>query len=186
MPVPPLFVVTGLRYAFTIPSDLRANWIFRMGYGAPAELLDGARKATLLLSITPVFAVLFPVFVLAWGWQAAALHVLFGAVLAWLLVEAQMAGLEKLPFTCSYVPGKANLKSWWTFYVVGYLAYVSILSWVGLNLLHHPSRFVWFLLAAAGARIGIQRYRRRHLALDFSLAFDERPESALQTLGLVE
>ena len=88
--------------------------------------------------------------------------------------------------TRSYVPGKASLKSCWSFYPDAYLAYVSILSWVGLELLAAPLRFVGFLLAAAGVRIGIQRYRRRHLSLDFSLAFRERPEPAVRMLGTTE
>lgn len=182
----PLFLVTGFRYAFAIPSDLGANWIFRIGCGTPEAYLDGARKAALLLSIVPPVVLLFPVFVVAWGWQPAVLHVGFGAALAWLLVEAQMAGLEKLPFTCAYVPGKANLKSWWTAYVSAYLAYVSFFSWVGLALLAAPSRFVLFLLAAVAARFAIHRYRLRHLALNFRLDFDERPEPAVRTLGLAE
>jgi hypothetical protein len=182
----PLFLVTGFRYASTIPSDLGANWIFRLGCDTPEAYLDGARKAVLLLSIVPLVALLLPVFVVAWGWQLAILHVAYGVVLAWLLVEAQMAGLEKLPFTCSYVPGKANLKSWWTFYVIAYLAYVSFFSWLGLVLLAAPSRFAWLLLAAVAARLAIHLYRRRHLALNFHLSFDERPEPAVRTLGLSE
>ena len=182
----PLFLVTGFRYAFTIPSDLGANWIFRIGCGTSEAYLNGARKAALLLSIIPPVALLLPIFVFAWGWRIAALHVAFGAVLAWLLVEAQMAGLEKLPFTCSYVSGKANLKSCWTLYVIAYLAYVSLFSWLGLVLLAAPSRFAWSLLAAAAARLVIHRYRLRHLSLNFHLDFDERSEPAVRTLGLYE
>jgi hypothetical protein len=179
----PLFLITGLRYAFTVPAELRANWVFQLGCGTPAEYLAGAQKAALTLAMAP-FVVLFPLFVALWGWQTGGWHVLFGAVVAWLLVEAQMAGLDKLPFTCSYVPGKANVRSWWTLYVAAYLLYVGGLCWADLKILEQPSRIVWFLACAWGARMGIGRYRRGQLADSRPLTFDERPAPAVLQLQL--
>jgi hypothetical protein len=179
----PLFVITGLRHAFTLPAELRANWVFQQGCSTPAEYLAGARKAALVLVLAP-FAVLLPVFAFAWGWRTGGLHVLFGAIVAWLLLEAQMVGLEKLPFTCSYVPGKANVRSWWTLYVMAYLVYVGVLCWVDLKILEAPVRVVWFLAGAWGVWIGIERYRRRQMSCKVPLTFDERPAPAVLTLEL--
>ncbi|HEY1495651.1 MAG TPA: hypothetical protein VGF49_13960 [Candidatus Solibacter sp.] len=182
LPVPivlPLFLVTGLRYAFTVPAELRANWVFQQGCGTPAEYLAGARAAALALAMTP-FALLLPVFTMIWGWRTGGLHVLIGAVVAWLLLEAQMAGLEKLPFTCSYVPGKANVRSWWTLYIGAYLIYTGVLCWVDLKILQEPSRVVWFLAAAWGVHFAIRRYPSENLPL----TFDERPAPAVLTLEL--
>ncbi len=184
LPVPvvlPLFPITGLRYAFTVPAELRANWVFQQGCSTPAEYLAGARQAALALGLAP-FALLVPVFTAAWGWRTGGLHVLLGAVVGWLLVESQMAGMERLPFTCSYVPGKANVRSWWTIYVLAYLVYVGVLCWVDLKILQAPRRVVWFLAAAWAARIAIERYRRRQVGLP--LTFDERPAPAVLTLEL--
>ena len=181
--VPPLFIVTGLRYAFTIPSELRANWLFHMGCSTPAEYLVGARKAAFLLAMAP-FGFLLPIFVTAWGWQAGSIHVLMGAITAWLLLDIQMAGLEKLPFTCSYVPGKANVKSMWMIYIMAYLVYVSGLSWVYLNVLRSPGHFLWFAVGAAVVKVAVARYRRSNAEFDIELVFDERPEPAVHTLGL--
>ena len=150
----PLFLITGLRYAFTLPAELRANWVFQQGCSTPSEYLAGARKAALVLAMAP-FAALLPVFaMLRWGWRAGALHVLFGAVVAWLLLEAQMAGLELLPLhlTQLYVPGKANVRSWWTIYVAAYLVYAGVLCWMDLKILERPSRVVWFLAGACAVR----------------------------------
>jgi hypothetical protein len=181
----PLFVITGLRFAFTVPSDLRANWIFQAaGCGPAQDYLAGARKAALLIGLTPVFALLAPLHIALWGWVTGGLHVLFGAIVAWLLLEALLAGLEKVPFTCSYVPGKANLKTCWTFYVFGYVLYVSGLSWIDLRILQQP---LWFLAVppvAVAARWGIELYRRYEREFGVSLVFDERPAPAVQTLEL--
>jgi hypothetical protein len=181
--VVPLFLVTGLRYAFTVPSELRANWIFQQGCSAPGDYLAGARKAALVMVAAP-FAVLLPLFTAAWGWKTGGLHVLFGAVVAWLLLEAQMAGLEKLPFTCSYVPGKANVRSWWTMYVAAYLVYAAVLSWIDLKIVQEPAWIVVFLAAAWGAHAGIERYRSQQIAGGLKLEFDERPTPAVLTLEL--
>jgi hypothetical protein len=179
----PLFLITGLRFAFTVPAELRANWIFQLGCSTPAEYLGGAQKAALGLAMAP-FALLFPLFTALWGWQAGGLHTLFGAVVAWLLVEAEMAGLDKLPFTCSYVSGKANVRSCWTLYVAAYLLYVGGLCWADLMILAQPLRIVWFLAFAWAVRKAIGCYRRSELADTGRLTFDERPAPAVLQLEL--
>jgi len=181
----PIFLVTGLRYSFTVPSELRANWLFRVSAAEdPAEYVAGVRKAALLLVVAPLLSLLAPVYLLLWGWKTGGLHVLFGTVSAWLLLEAQLLSLEKVPFTCSYVPGKANLKSWWTIYVLGYLGYVALWSWLDLRILKSPGLMVWFLLGAIIARFAMERHRRRTDAPKSDLVFDERPEPAVRTLEL--
>jgi hypothetical protein len=127
---------------------------------------------------------LLPVFGIVWGWRTGSLHVLLGAAVAWLLVEVQMAGLEKLPFTCSYVAGKANVRSWWTLYVAAYLIYAGALCWIDLKILEAPWRVIWFLAVAWGAWFGIGRYRKEKLASEMPLTFDERPVPAVLTLEL--
>src|SRR5262249_8583215 len=139
----------------------------------------GARKAALLLALVPLFLLMAPVYIALWGWTTGGLHVLFGALMAWLMLEAQLVRLEKLPFTCSFVPGKANLKTCWTFYVLGYLAYVGALSWLDLTLLEAPYLFPWFVVAVALARRGIEAYRNRNQEFGISLVYDERPESTV-------
>ena len=62
-------------------------------------------------------------FLCAWPWQAAAAHLLvlglFGAVVA----EVCLYGAQKIPFTCSYLPGKSNLHI--TFWLsIGYVTAV--------------------------------------------------------------
>jgi hypothetical protein len=190
LPVPlvlSLFLLAGLRYAFTVPAELRANWLFQLaGTAAPREYLAGMRKAAAIIGIIPLYAVLLPVHVTLWGWVIGGLHTLYGAVVAYLLLDLFLLGLDKLPFTCSYVPGKANLKARWPLYVGGYLGYISLFSGIEFLLLEDQSRFVPFLCAAAIAKVAIEFGRRRMLAGEFALLYDERPEPAVRTLGLQE
>jgi hypothetical protein len=104
------FWVVGARVAFSLPLDLGANWIFRSTpFRAGRQCLNARRRALLALSVAPAWAlsaaVLFPL----WQWRLAAAHLaalgLFGIVLA----EFSFNGTQKIPFTCSYLPGKSNI-----------------------------------------------------------------------------
>jgi hypothetical protein len=44
-----------------------------------------------------------------WPWQAAAKHLLLLALLGTTVAELCLLGTQKLPFTCSYLPGKSNV-----------------------------------------------------------------------------
>lgn len=179
------FSLCGLRYVFTMPAELSANWLFQV-CGRPDinEYIGGIRKAMVLIGIVPLFALLLPVYVLLWGWTAAGVHLAFGFVIALLLMELLMAGFAKVPFTCSYVPGKANIKSLWALYVVAFLVYVSLFSGIELLILEAPSRLIWLFAIAALGKAGVSYYRRRRPAEDFVIVFDERPSPAVQTLNL--
>ncbi len=101
-------------------------------------------------------------------------------------MEVLLAGFAKLPFTCSYVPGKANIKALWPVYTLAFLAYVSSLSGFELWILREPSRMVWLFVFAAVCKAGVLFYRRRLRPEDLLLVFDERPEPVVRTLNLMQ
>lgn len=179
------FALCGLRYVFTMPAELPANWLFQVS-GRPDinEYIGGVRKAVVLVGIVPLFAMLLPVYAALWGWMAGCVHIIFGFVIALLLMEALLAGFAKLPFTCSYVPGKANVKSLWALYVFAFVIYVSVFSGAELLILQEPSRIVWLFVFAAMCKACLYLYRRRIPAEDLAIVFDERPAPAVQTLDL--
>ena len=45
-----------------------------------------------------------------WPVRPVLLHILILAIVAIILVEKSLHGFRKIPFACSYLPGKANLK----------------------------------------------------------------------------
>ena len=101
--------VLGMRIVFSLPTDMRANWIFRFspipgGQGC----MIARRRALYALSVVPVClgtaAVLFSVL----AWQVAMKHLVALAVLGSVVAEVCLHGRQKLPFTCSYLPGKSN------------------------------------------------------------------------------
>jgi hypothetical protein len=179
------FSLCGLRHVFTLPSDLPANWIFRIsGSSDIQEYTGGVRKAVVLIGIAPLFGALLPLYVALWGWTAGCVHIAVGFVLAFLLMDVLLAGFAKLPFTCSYVPGKANVKSLWALYLAGFVAYVSLFSAIAYLILEEPARILWLLVFAALCEACLYLYRRRLDLEDFAIVFDERPAPVVQTLDL--
>ncbi len=68
-------ILAGLRFAFTIPAELGANWVFRMTESPSRQLYHRAiRKATFLLMTLPVLAPLFVAEAILWDAPLAALH----------------------------------------------------------------------------------------------------------------
>ncbi len=178
------FILCGMRHVFAVPAELRANWVFQVSdRGEARRCLAGVKKGMLVMGVLPLFALLLPLHVLFWGWRTAALHMLFGAVVSWLLVEVLLVGFEKFPFTCSYLPGKANLKVSWPLYLFGFTTYVSAFLTLEFWMLQRPVRFLWLGAVIVLVEVALAIYRWR-VGRDVALVFDEQPEPLVRTLNL--
>jgi hypothetical protein len=179
------FILCGMRHVFALPAELRANWVFRVSdRGEAWRCLAGVKKAMMVFGVLPLFALLLPLHVILWGWRMALLHMLFGAVVSWLLVGILLAGFEKLPFTCSYLPGKANLKVSWPIYLFGFTTYLSTMVTLEYWMLQRPARFVWLAALVVVVQGALAIYRWRVTGRDVTLVFDEQPEPLVRTLDL--
>jgi len=178
------FILCGMRHVFAVPAELRANWVFQVSdRGEARRCLAGVRKAMIVLGVVPLFAALLPLHVLLWGWRTAMLHILFGTVVSLLFVEVLLATFDKFPFTCSYLPGKANLKVSWPIYLFGFTTYVSLFLSVEYWMLRSPLRFFWLAALVLLVRLALAVYRWR-VGHDVTLVFDEQPEPLVRTLNL--
>jgi len=66
-------------------------------------------------------AVLFPL----WPWRLAAAHLAVLAFLGIILAEFSFDGVQRIPFTCSYLPGKSNLHlNFWLWFWVVFLGHI--------------------------------------------------------------
>jgi hypothetical protein len=105
-----VLAVVGTRVVFALPLDLRANWIFRVTpLAAVRECLTAGRRALLLLSVAPVWIGSAVLCLRAWPWPQAAGHLAVLGLLGLLLGELALRGFGKLPFACSYLPGKSQV-----------------------------------------------------------------------------
>jgi hypothetical protein len=181
------FTLSGMRYIFTLPSELPANWLFRVNENHERRrALNASRRAMLWFGIAPLFVALAPFYFVLWRPGVAAAHLLFGIVISMLLVEALLLDFWKIPFTCSYPAGKANVTLLWIFYWLGFTTYAysmaSLESWMVLR----PWRLAIFYLAAAAVWAAFELYRRKWDAIGFTLVFEDAPDPVVRTLGLSE
>jgi hypothetical protein len=105
-----VLAVMGTRVVFAMPLDLRANWVFRVAgvRGGPGSLA-ATRRALLLLSVAPVWLATAAASLRLWPLQQAAGHLVVLACLGVLIADLFLHGFRKIPFACSYLPGKSQV-----------------------------------------------------------------------------
>jgi hypothetical protein len=175
------FVLIGLRHLFSIPVELRANWAFRIVEG------EGRRQWLLAMDRFVLFfgalamLIPFPLEAGLLGWRAVSEAVL-SAVFGLVCYEAIFASWEKLPFTCSYLPGK---KPMWML-ALRLFALLALLPAVNAILLACLYNRVWFagvLLALMVVWLRIRHSRRKSWE-ELRMCYDEAPEPAIHSLHL--
>ena len=179
-----LFLLAGLRHLFSVPVELRANWQFRIteGEGRLAWLI-AVDRFVLFFGALALLAVPFPLEVRLLGWRAVSESVLF-ALFGLCCYEAIFASWEKLPFTCSYLPGKQP--TWIVaLRLFGLLALVlPLVNAILLSCLYNP---IFFMGVAIVLAAGFWRSRgaRRQAWREIRLQYDESPDPAIQGLNLL-
>ena len=104
------FAVIGARAVFAMPMALRANWVFRITVvHSPAAYSGAVRKSLLALTAIPIWTLSAILFSAIWPRRFALEHVLVMVVTGILMVEISLHRFRKIPFACSYLPGKAQI-----------------------------------------------------------------------------
>lgn len=105
-----ILAVVGLRVVLAFPLEMRANWVFRaVGIQDGPKVLRAQRRALALLAVAPVWLVTAVVCLRLWPWEQAAAHLFCLALFGVMIVDAALYGFRKIPFTCSYLPGKTQV-----------------------------------------------------------------------------
>jgi hypothetical protein len=132
-------LILGVRFVLDIPTEIRANWIFRMFAEETSHgCVPLARKLVLTFVLPWVLAIVFPLYGYLWGWRVGIVHAL--VVMLWSLVLTEMLLLRfhKIPFTCSYPPFRDSAVMSAVLYVLGFFVYVVITSKLEYWSLVHP------------------------------------------------
>jgi hypothetical protein len=100
----------GTRTVFSLPLDMRAIWLFRVTPSAGgADSVAAVRRALLALAVFPVVVVSAALLLWHWPWMPAVEHLLVLGLLGSALADLSLRGFRKIPFTCSYLPGKSKV-----------------------------------------------------------------------------
>jgi len=178
--------VAGTRVVFALPLDLRANWVFRiMPLRGGSACLAARRRAVGILAVAPVWAASAVLFASIWPWTAAVKHVVAFGLFGMLLGELCLLGTQKIPFTCSYLPGRSN------FHITFGLCLGVLVNLIGataqfeLSALRDPARYA-VMLVALGIAAGAMRWlaSAQVQADDAELEFEEQATPVIMRLGL--
>jgi len=179
------FAVIGLRSVFPRPISLTANWILRITQLCPSiKYIAATKRSMLLLAAIPAWFVAAFLSFSFRPWQQVAKHLGVLAFIGWIFVEVSLIGFYKVPFTCSYLPGKSNIQFlFWGFFVVLFILIISFAP-VELRSFGDPSSYAWLLAALAAVASGLWAFNR-HRAESAVLYFEELPDEMITTLGLL-
>ena len=105
-----ILTVFSLRVVASLPISLPANWVIRITQIRPArDYQKAVRMSWLALGLAPPLLLMAAILVAAYPWAPALGHFLVMLCLGILLVELCLYTFPKIPFTCSYLPGKAQI-----------------------------------------------------------------------------
>ena len=178
------FAVAGLRNVFSLPISLTANWVLRTTQLRPPEKYVAAtRRTLLLLAVVPAWFLSVALSFSFRPFNQVAAHLVVLAMLGCILVELSLIGFYKVPFTCSYLPGKSNIQLvFWGFVIVLIALIIPCLE-LELRALHDSSKFI-FMLCFLGALFWALWTINDHRARSAVIYFEEIPEPLITTLGL--
>lgn len=176
----------GIRTVFSLPVDLRANWLFHVTPTPRVpDCLAAARSALLALSVFPILAAFAALLLWFWPSAPAAEHLLVLAILGSLLADVSLRGFRKIPFTCSYLPGKS--KAHMVFWFGAIPVVVLIHKAVGLEQLAMASPLRYWAMAAILSAAAVAARIVTNMSANRSgeeIQFEESASDELVGLGL--
>ena len=179
-----LLAIPAVRVALAVPLDLRSNWVFRMTEDAAgrAEISSASVRTVLALGVVVPLALTGPIQWWVVGPSAAGLLAL-EAVIGWLVVEWVMREWHRIPFTCSYIPGKGFVPH---MVVKAFAAYVFFTTATMLILrvalaVPQAGVVIGVIVGAAAGALGWQRMRHAPLT---PLIFDDELPTDVNPLRL--
>lgn len=176
--------VLGLRSVFSLPVSLKANWVLQVTQLRPSrDYLAAARRAMLVMSAGPVWLVAAGLSFCYRPWHAVVDHLIVLALIASILVDLSLLNVSKIPFACSYLPGKSNIQYMFWAFAVGLLPIaMEIANWEARSFAS-ARRTAWMLSILGSLALGawlVNRYRARSAVL----YYEEMEPQVITTLGL--
>jgi CubicO group peptidase (beta-lactamase class C family) len=180
------FAIIGTRVVFAIPKDLCANWIFRTAGKLADRFLPplqiAQRSAFFVLSVAPVLLVTAAFAFRHWPMEAALSHLMVLVLLASVLSDICLYTLHKIPFTCSYLPGKSRIN-------MAFLGGAGLLWTISFSVRYELLALQDFasmapMLGALLLAAVAVRWLAQSNAKGAEIRFEEEESPAVQVLGL--
>jgi hypothetical protein len=167
-------IIVGTRFAFEIPTDLRANWIFRLWLSPDNRQARPIARRVLHAATSPwLIPAVFAVTLVFFGWTNALLHASILTVSNVLVIETLLVKYRKIPFTCSYPKFESHSGVILVAYLLGFFVIADYIPELEHWSLGNPVRAVCFIPLFGVAMAGVYAYRKQMLEMDKQLIFEE-------------
>lgn len=178
-----VLMILALRYLFALPVALEANWMFQTAdQEGRAAWLAAVERFVIACGIVPVFLASLPASVAILGWLRALGVTVLAGLVALLCFERLFREWRKLPFTCSYLPGK---KAVW---MLLFRSAVAALYFAAVPpiLLTASGEVASFLALFTGLLLLWRRWRAKRQAqwAEALLLWQEAPQADVESLHL--
>ena len=180
-----VFAMTlAVRTALVLPIEPRANWVFRITENDidRVDQIEAVVRSMVWFGVCLPLAILFPI-----EWTVFGANALLPTVVAFLagvvLVELELGDWRRIPFTCSYMPGKRFVG---LTVLVGFAAFVVFTS-IGSGLAyytrtHPPGSSV--VIAILGLIAWERRRHRARRARHTAIVFEDTLPNEVEPLRL--
>jgi hypothetical protein len=178
-------IILGVRLVFDIPTELRANWVFRLSLAKNGhECVPLARKVMLTFVLPWVFAIALPLYAYLWGWRVGVLQTAVVTVWSLLLAEILLLRFRKIPFTCSYPPFRDSAVVIVLLYILGFFLFVGVTSKLEYWALSDTVLILWLAGIPVVVWYVLTRFQEGRVEVDEELIFEELPHSGFELLDL--
>lgn len=179
------FMILGLRCAFDVPANLRANWLFRLTINPETlECTSLARKVILAFLLPAPILICLPLYAHFWGWQTSLIHTAIVAAMCITLAEVSLTRFRKVPFTCSVHPFQSHAIVAVLIYMFGFFVFSTFTATAERWALEDPIRLIVFVLLFLVAWRGLRKWRKSLTYFDKRIIFEEKSSPAVESMNL--
>jgi hypothetical protein len=147
----------GMRASFFVPSELPASWSFRASAPEPTSAYWSAVRASMIAAVAPAtLAITLLLLVPLLGWRIAMWHSVVVSSLILLLAELLALTIPFVPFTRTYQPGHANLKTRWPLYAIGLYGFAYVPARLEIGMLGNRDALLWMVASIVAAIVVLE------------------------------
>jgi hypothetical protein len=179
------FAVFGLRVACALPTDVDANWPFRLAQPTARQAVSVCRRLILTLGVAPITIVWLAITLMLWpaadALRASAFLLVSGVALA----EAVLANWTKVPFAAAHEPAASTMRSRWPLNLFALHMFGFMLASAQMQALRAPNGTRWYLGIGVGLVLVLRL--KRELSLDNQTpTLDASDPHSVEVLNLSE
>jgi hypothetical protein len=177
------FGVMGLRASFRIPTEVEANWSFRMAQPSLGTCVKASTLVIFTVIVLPIAAITFAALAPRWPLGSVVISVALQVVSGIVLIDCLLVGWSKVPFACGHAPSSDALKSWLGLYAIAMYVFAFKLSDWQVAATTSSRVLALYLGGAALIIVAVRILRYRKLRSQV-LEFDIVPQQTMQELNL--